>query len=100
MPGTTCLFASRDIGAVAQTMAVFGLAPLEEMVGKPPGIPPLPPSPAEATSALLATKVTIPAALIVQARRHSFSPQTKSMGPRVGLFQNMGEPCRWWVLPS
>src|SRR5262252_2649594 len=100
MPSTTNLFASCETGAVAQTIPVLGVAPLEVRARNPPGMPPFPPAPAEATSALLATNVILPVASIVHARRHSFSPQQNSMGPRVGLFQNTGEACKWWVLPS
>ena len=60
IPGTTCLFASPEIGAAPSTIPVLGCDPLELTARKPPGIPPLPPMPADATSALLAKNVTVP----------------------------------------
>jgi hypothetical protein len=63
-------------------------------------MPPRPPIPADAISALLARKVVVPSRSIDQARRHSFSPQQKSRGPWSGLDQNAGDPCRWCVFPS
>src|SRR5262249_51458108 len=94
IPSTTCLLASPLSGAVAHTIAVSGVLPLAEIIGNPPGIPPVPPIPAEATSALLARNEMFPALSIFHARRHSFSPHTNSMGPSVGLLKYAGLPCR------
>jgi hypothetical protein len=100
IPSTTFLLASSEIGAVAQTIPVLGLSPFDVTIENPPGIPPLPPLPAEAISALFATNFVCPVLSIFHARSVSFSPQQNSIGPSVGLTQNEGDPCRWCVLPS
>src|SRR5215831_974072 len=92
IPSTTFLLASLEIGAVAQTILVLDVLPFEETVRIPPGIPPLPGIPSEATSALLATNIAFPVPSIFQARKHSFSPQLNNMGPALPS-QNTGEQC-------
>src|SRR5450755_1641678 len=91
MPATGSWLASPSIGASAQTIPVPGLLPLEESANIPPGIPPIPcglaASAADATSAPLPTKLSmLVAGSSFHARRDSFSPQVKTMGP--------AEPCQ------